>query len=195
MEIDRIQLKKYFETGKRPTQSNFAKLIDSLALVSEIPQKEEKPYLGVSLLLNCNGLGPNKPIITHTLLENTLTNLNFHIIDNCISITSSDTFFEFNLERIFINIGALNDTCGFDKVIFSLNESTSTALVLYCESIETNTKDPGDLEGGPIIIIDPGMELPNAAISFQQLPIEIRVYNEIIEEELPILSNPPVITP
>ena len=66
--------------------------------------------------------------------------------------------------------------------------------MLYCEAIETNTKDPGDLEGGPIVV-DPGMELPNAAISFQQLPIEIRVYNEIIEEELPILSNPPVITP
>lgn len=190
----RDTLKSYFQTGKRPTQSNFANLIDSLALVSEIPQKEEKPYLGVSLLLNCNGLGPNMPIITHTLLENTLTNLHFNILDNCISISSSDTIFEFNLKRIFINIGALNDTCGFDKVIFSLNESTSTALVLYCESIETNTKDPGDLEGGPIII-DPGMELPNAAISFQQLPIEIRVYNEIVEDGLPISQNPHVINP
>lgn len=190
----RDTLKSYFQTGKRPTQSNFANLIDSLALVSEIPQKEEKPYLGVSLLLNCNGLGPNMPIITHTLLENTLTNLHFNILDNCISITSSDTIFEFNLKRIFINIGALNDTCGFDKVIFSLNESTSTALVLYCESIETNTKDPRDLEGGPIII-DPGMELPNAAISFQQLPIEIRVYNEIVEDGLPISQNPHVINP
>ena len=187
-------LKSYFQTGKRPTQSNFANLIDSLALVSEIPQREEKPYLSISLLLNCDGSGLGRPIITHTLLENTLTNLQFHIQDNRISITSTDTIYEFNLDRIFINIGILNDTCGFDKVVFSLNESTSTELVLYCEAIETNTKDPGDLEGGPIVV-DPGMELPNAAISFQQLPIEIRVYNEIIEEELPILSNPPVITP
>lgn len=190
----RDTLKSYFQTGKRPTQSNFANLIDSLALVSEIPQREEKPYLSISLLLNCDSSGLGRPIITHTLLENTLTNLQFHIQDNRISITSTDTIYEFNLDRIFINIGILNDTCGFDKVVFSLNESTSTELVLYCEAIETNTKDPGDLEGGPIIV-DPGMELPNAAISFQQLPIEIRVYNEIIEEELPILSNPPVITP
>lgn len=193
MEINnRPQLKQYFESGKRPTQSNFGDLIDSIVLKSEIPPIETKSYKLVSFLLRCNGRRPGKPKIGFSILENSLTDLSIGIELNRISIRSTDINYEFNLDKIFINIGTLNDTCGFDKVTFSLNESTSTELVLYCEITNTSSEEPvppgipGSSILGDPIIIDPGAELPET-ISFQQLAIEIRIYDELLN----LIENDP----
>ena len=180
---NRTQLKEYFETGKRPTQSQFSDLIDSMTLVTE---SSPKLYKSASVLLSCDDSG-----INYTLLENTLGNVSFSVLLNTIRITSEENIFD--LEKTFVIIGALNEECDFDKVTLSLSGSTSNKLVLYCESIEYTTidetgdgMDTADPDGGthtanPIgggVIINPatGMNAQTTAISFSKLPIEIRIY-------------------
>lgn len=165
---NRTQLKQYFQTGKRPTQPQFADLIDSFALVTEIPQSS---YNKASILLSCNGLGGGRPIIETTELENTIGSMRITVRDSQISILFGD--FQFDLNKTFISIGALNDTCDFDKVVFSLSESTENELIFNCITIESDIRveEPEfpHLPGGGIIAAE--------AISFELLPIEIRVYS------------------
>lgn len=165
---NRTQLKQYFQTGKRPTQPQFADLIDSFALVTEIP---EISYSKASILLSCNGLGGGRPIIEVTELENTIGSMRISVRDSQISITSGD--FQFDLNKTFISIGALNDTCDFDKVVFSLRVSSENELIFNCVTIETDIRaeEPEfpHFPGGGIAVTE--------AISFELLPIEIRVYN------------------
>lgn len=164
---NRNQLKQYFETGKRPTQSQFGDLIDSCALVNEIPKLSNTK---TSILLSCDGSAGGRPVIEITQLENNLGSMSISVRGSQISITFGD--FQFNLNKIFISIGALNDTCAFDKVVFSLRESTENTLLFNCMTIETDTRAeepeippfPGE------VILEP------EAISFELLPIEIRVY-------------------
>ncbi len=77
------------------------------------------------------------------------------------------------LNKTFISIGALNDTCDFDKVVFSLRESSENELIFNCVTIETDIRaeEPEfpHFPGGGIAVTE--------AISFELLPIEIRVYN------------------
>lgn len=168
---NRTQLKQYFETGKRPTQSQFADLIDSMALVPELPIISARPYKVFSGLLSCDGSNPMvAPIITLTELENEIGEISgISIRSNQISISFDD--FQFDFEKTVINIGALNETCGFDKVIFLLNKSSESQLVFECISIKPDRTTPDDT-----IPEIPG-SLDLSAISFEILPIEIRIYN------------------
>ena len=174
---DRNKLKEYFKTNKRPTEAQFGDLVDSVALVSEIPLVEVKPFTVASVLLSCDGRRPGRANISFKVLENNLTDLRVDVQLNRIAINSGDMNYEFSLDKTFITVGVLNDTCDFNKVVFSLEESTSKELVLYCESNEKITEEPPvtSFPEGPIIA-DPDIDLPGT-ISFDRLPIEIRYYD------------------
>lgn len=165
---NRTELKAYFETGKRPTQSDFGNLIDSLVLIEETPKKNYKLF--TCLFSSLIGRG-NIPYTTTTVLENSLEEeeLNISIVANRISIESGRN--AFNLDRIFVLVGLLNEECGFDIVRLSLEESTDRELIMYCESIIRDEPiDPNDP------VINPP-QIPLFPITFSNLPIEIRVYN------------------
>ncbi|WP_188624759.1 hypothetical protein, partial [Epilithonimonas arachidiradicis] len=138
MEInDRNQLKEYFKTNKRPTESNFGDLIDSVALKSEAAPIENKPYKVFSAMLSVenNSLDPFNPnyIITHTLLEeNTIGELNFEFgRGNEIIISDLSGENRLTFERRLIILGTIREDFNFSSITESARISDDSIRLKF----------------------------------------------------------------
>ncbi|RKE79645.1 hypothetical protein [Epilithonimonas arachidiradicis] len=168
MEInDRNQLKEYFKTNKRPTESNFGDLIDSVALKSEAAPIENKPYKVFSAMLSVenNSLDPFNPnyIITHTLLEeNTIGELNFEFgRGNEIIISDLSGENRLTFERRLIILGTIREDFNFSSITESARISDDSIRLKF-----TIKED------------DVTLPDPTARPEFYNLPIEIKVFDE-----------------
>ncbi|PZU82317.1 MAG: hypothetical protein DI529_14650 [Chryseobacterium sp.] len=179
MEInDRNQLKGYFQANKRPKESDFGDLIDSLALKLEIPQIEPKPYKVFSAMLSVenHSLDPLNPtyVINHTLLEaNTIGELNIDFgRGNEIMIEDLSGESRLTFERRFITFGLIRDDFNFSDITESERVSD--------DSIRLKFTMKGD-----------GISLPDSTAmpEFYNLAIEIRVY-DWMEDQLPFPGGP-----
>ncbi len=171
MEIkNRNELKEYFKAYTRPTEAQFANLIDSLALKSELISESSKPYKVFSALLRIENVSLNKPkyVLNYSLLEeNTIGELNIYLGKNYELIFEDESGEgKLNFERRFITVGALRDDFNFDTVI-EIADNSNDYLKLSCT------------------IKDDGISLPEAKVPlFYNLPIEIKIYEEM-KIELP----------
>lgn len=167
----RTELKAYFQGGKRPTESQFANLIDSLALRSEISSEPSKPYKVFSAMLRIDNdsiqLG-GRPIyvVRYTLLEpNTIGDLEFSLTrDDKIKIENNVTFEGIlPFARRVITFGTLRTDFNFDHIFESDDQSDQFIDLIF--SIKSD-----------------GMPLPETMTPlFNNLPIEIRVYDEFTD--------------
>ena len=173
MEINnRDDLKEYFRANKRPTEAQFGDLIDSIALKSEIPQVETKPYKVFSALLRIEDesweVGNPSYVLKYGILEDTIGDINVYLSRHYeLVIADQSGEGKLNFERRFITIGALRDDFNFDAVIETADNSNDF-LKLNCR------------------IKSDGISLPEIDVPlFYNLPIEIRVYDEVIELPFP----------
>jgi len=164
---NRTELKEYFQGGKRPTEAQFADLIDSLALKSEVVSSESlKPYKVFSALLRIENesldLKP-KYVLKYSLLEeNTIGELNIYL-GRRYELIIQDQSGEGKLifKRRFITIGALKEDFNINSVIETADNSNDY-INLVCT------------------IKDDGISLPESDVPlFYNLPIEIRIYDEM----------------
>lgn len=166
----KAQLKQYFETGKRPTQSQFGDLIDSTVHSSDITKPSFKV---LSLLISqYEDLG-GFLTFDHVILENTIGRFRLTVQNERITFSFSEV--ELNLNQIFVTSGLLNSSCQFDKVVLSLDDSSGKELVLDCIIAQSPSKDEiGEILDPSI----PGFPLPSP-YAFNFLPLEIKIYNSI----------------
>lgn len=181
----KAQLKQYFETGKRPTQSQFSDLIDSLVLLSEMPEVPLKTYKVFSALLRIDDVSVDyhNPdyLVRYKLLEpNTIGDLNIYLTRGKIRIESDLSMLGLlPFERRFLTLGNLRADYNFDSIIESddIND-------VYIDLIFNMKLDYGDGTSVPVPASGPPL--------FYNLPIEIRIYNEIINTIEPPIDSLPI---
>lgn len=143
----KAQLKEYFKTGKRPKQSDFEDLIDSLVTITEIPERPYKVFCGLL------STGINNSLET-IVLENTIGNLDIRFESNTviyIEDLSGKELLTYDKRVVFL--GPIRYDYNFSSIL-EYDESTPSVVSL-------------------IITLKPTATEP----SFHLLPIEIRVYN------------------
>lgn len=164
---DRAQLKAYFESGKIPTQVVFADLIDSLALTTEIPVKTYRVFSALLRMDNDTFVIGEDPryVVRYTLLEpNTIGDLEFSLtLNNRIRIENNMTAAGLlPFERRFLTVGMLRTDFNFDSVFESDEQNNHFIELIF------NIKSDGI-----------SMPDPLSTPLFYNLPIEIRVYDEL----------------
>jgi len=156
----RTELKAYFQRGKRPSESQFFDLIESLALKSEVSADLVKSYRVFSALLTIENVSSNinKPRyeLRYKLLEpNTIGELNLYLSNNMVTIECAPGEGLLITDRRFVTMGLNRMDFNFNSVVESDDYMDDSVFLFF------------DLKMGETQLL------------FNNLPIEIRIYNRI----------------